>query len=160
MSVMQASPKDFAQCAPRAGVQQFVSVPTVEHILVEQPVTFRQYKQKTNYIQVPVPQKYSKIMMAPKMEPCRPIAKAIIKAKCDTGCKPVYGCGAGPFTSAAYSGGDPAGVGVGAGAAMMASANNSYAPGQFYYASAPMGMQNMGMRNMQGTYANSYASLY
>ena len=58
---MQASPADFNQCAPEA--QEFVQVPTVEHIMVEQPVTFKQYKKKTSYVSVPVVQKYSKVMM-------------------------------------------------------------------------------------------------
>jgi hypothetical protein len=106
---VQASPKDFVQY-DLDQVQQFVSVPTVEHILVEQPVTFKQYKQKTSYVQVPIPQKYSKLVLnhqhqndttvnAQMFPPTRDYIPTV--AGLD---KPVYGCQAGPFQQRAWGG--------------------------------------------------------
>jgi hypothetical protein len=103
-SAVQASPKDFVQYGLDQ-VQQFVSVPSVEHILVEQPVTFKQYKQKTTYVQVPVPQKYSKLIMNHQNQQQQQAPQVAVRDYIPTVAgvdKPVYGCGAGPFQQRAW----------------------------------------------------------
>jgi hypothetical protein len=164
---VQASPKDFTQYGLDE-VQQFVSVPTVEHILVEQPVTFKQYKQKTTYVQVPIPQKYSKLVMKSQQQQqpqaAQRAANAPVRDYIPTVAgidKPVYGCQAGPFQQRAWGGfasddagfvvpngqGDQGSIpftdvsGGGVCSARNAAVNNGpsvFTPSQYYYGGGPM----------------------
>ena len=97
--MMPASAADF-RASDRP--QQFVSVPQVEHVLVEQPVTYKQYKTKTTYVQVPVPQKYSKMVMNPQQAPMQAPRGPHRPDRPNMQNKPVYGCSAGPYQSNAY----------------------------------------------------------
>jgi hypothetical protein len=172
---VQASPKDFAQYGVEA-TQQFVSVPTVEHILVEQPVTFKQYKQKTSYVQVPVPQKYSKLVMnhqnqqqqSPQQQQLAPQQDYIpTVAGLD---KPVYGCQAGPFQERAWGGFAPDDAGfvvpppgmVDVLAPRAVNVGPSvFSPSQYYYGGGPMASP--AYAPMAAGFAprvNSYAALY
>lgn len=92
---VQASARDFAQCAPHAGQQQTVMIPTVHHTLVEQPVVYKQYRQKVTWNQMAVPQQFEKITM-PQRQNCAPQRQA-------SACDLRSACGGGSTLASAAS---------------------------------------------------------
>ena len=70
MPTTQASAQEFVQCGVAQTAAQYVTVPMIEHLLVTQPVMYKQYKQKITYSQMPVTQTYSKVNMPQKDNGC------------------------------------------------------------------------------------------
>lgn len=95
---VKSSAQEFSQCVPQS--DKFVTVPQIEHVLVEQPVTYKQYKQKVTYMQVPVPETYTKVTLQSQEQGCQRPQQAYIPTTAES--KPVYGCGAAPYEQASW----------------------------------------------------------
>ena len=101
MPTTQASAQEFVQCGVAQTAAQYVTVPMIEHLLVTQPVMYKQYKQKITYSQMPVTQTYSKVNMPQKDNGCDSgqVQQAAVQYG-QTG--PVYGCGAAPYSASGW----------------------------------------------------------
>jgi len=165
-----ASPGDFGACAPSVS-QEFVQIPKVEHILVEQPVTYKMYKKKVTMVNVPVVQSYSKVTMgSQEVNHCGAPAAPKVRAAAAVVQQdpPVYGCQAGPFRRSSYGpvpGPSPDNVPI---TMTAAGAPAIVTPGAYYYAGA---QANPNYNMIAGDYAaagdmlpattpKSYAALY
>jgi hypothetical protein len=143
-----ASPSDFGACAPSVS-QEFVQIPKVEHIMVQQPVTYTMYKKKVTMVNVPVVQSYSKVTMgAQEVNHCGAAAAAPMHQVVNQS-PPVYGCKAGPYRSSSY-GPVPDGEG---GRNIPVQFSSTSGPGAYYYAGAQPNYP-------PSTTPKSYAALY